>query len=171
MADVTYRIIIEGMGGGGSDAPRTTAATPSGEELSPKGSGGNDAGNPLGKFYKTMKGSAAVGLALKYANTVATTYINRVELRTGRSTYQEQLNYTKQTTMRGLGIGVAILGGVVTGNPLLALGGVVSAFDWALDIGISQGNLNIARAVNNVSIGMANIRAGAGGDRHGKANY
>lgn len=173
MADVTYRIIIEGMGGEG-DAPKTTAATPSGDEISPKPAGGGGTTAETGGFskaYKTIKNSAAVGLALKYANTAITTAINRVELRTGRATYQEQLNYQKSATIRGLGIAASIIGGLATGNYLLAVGGAVSALDWGIEIGIAQENLNIERAVNNVSIGMANVRAGAGGDRHGKSNY
>ena len=169
MADVTYRIIIEGMGGEG-DAPKTTAATPSGDEISPRSTGSGTTAETGGfaKAYKVIKNSAAVGLALKYANTTA---INRVELRTGRATYQEQLNYQKSATIRGLGIAASIIGGLATGNYLLAVGGAVSALDWGIEIGIAQENLNLERAVNNVSIGMANIRAGAGGDRHGKSNY
>lgn len=173
MADVTYRIIIEGMGGEG-DAPKTTAATPSGDEISPKPTGGGGTTAETGGFskaYKVIKNSAAVGLALKYANTAITTKINRVELRTGRATYQEQLNYQKTATIRGLGIAASIIGGLATGNYLLAVGGAVSALDWGIEIGIAQENLNIERAVNNVSIGMANVRAGAGGDRYGRSNY
>ena len=173
MADVTYRIIIEGMGGEG-DAPKTTAATPSGDEISPKPTGGGGTTAETGGFskaYKAIKNGAAVGLALKYANTAITTVINRVELRTGRATYQEQLNYQKSATIRGLGIAASIIGGLATGNYLLAVGGAVSALDWGIEIGIAQENLNIERAVNNVSIGMANVRAGAGGDRYGRSNY
>ncbi|MBR3680621.1 MAG: hypothetical protein IKL79_01295 [Clostridia bacterium] len=174
MADVTYRIIIEGMGSGAADAtPKTTAATPSGDDVSPKPSpspsGGGTGG--IADLYRAIKKSAAVGLALKYVNLFATTEINRVELRTGRATYQAELNYKKSAAMRGLAIGGSFVGAAITGNPLLAVAGVVSAVDWGLEIGIAQENLNIERAVSNVSIGMANIRAGAGGDRFGKSGY
>lgn len=179
MADVTYRIIIEGMGGGSADStPKTTAATPSGVDVSPSpspsptggGTGGGGAGG-IADLYGAIKKSAAVGLALKYLNLFATTEINRVELRTGRATYQAELNYKKSAAMRGLAIGGSFVGAAIMGNPLLAVAGVVSALDWGLEIGIAQENLNIERAVNNVSIGMANIRAGAGGDRFNRANY
>ena len=172
MADVTYRIIIEGMGGEG-DAPKTTAATPSGDEISPHPTSGGTT-TETGSFVKTymfLKNSAAAGLALTYANTAITTYINRVELRTGRSTYQEQLNYQKSATLRGLGIAASIIGGLVTGNYLLAVGGVSAAVDWGINTTIAKDTLNLERAVNNVSIGMANVRAGAGGDRYGRSNY
>ena len=167
MADVTYRIIVEGLGGG-SDAPKTTAATPTGEEVSPKPAPASSSGGGEKSLYGAIKGSAAVGIALKYANLAITTEINRVELRTGRATYQAELNYQKSAITRAIGIGASLVGAVATGNPLLAVGGVVSAVDWISEVSISQENINIARAVNNVTVGMANIRAGAGGDRYGK---
>lgn len=175
MADVTYRIIIEGMGGKG-DAPKTTAATPSGDEISPHPTGGGTTTETGGfahsyTYMMAMKNSAAVGIALKYANTAITTAINRVELRTGRATYQEQLNYQKSATIRGLGIAASIIGGLATGNYLLAVGGVSAAVDWGINTTLAKDTLNLERAVNNVSIGMANVRAGAGGDRYGRSNY
>lgn len=165
MADVVYRIVIEGSGTGGADsAPATTATTPSGTSVSP-------APPSIYDKYKTIRNSAPVALALKYVNKAITTNISRVDLRTGRSTYQEQLQWTYSTAMKGLAIGGAIVGGIASGNYLLALGGVVSAVDTAIDYGIAERNLNLERRVENISIGMANIRAGAGGDRHGRATY
>lgn len=171
MADVTYRIIIEGMGGGGGgsggasggSAPRSTAVSPKGEDVSP--------GKALYDSYKAIKNAAPVALALKYVNKAVTTSINLVELRTGRSTYQEQLNWTYSTALKGLGIVGSIAAGFVTGNPLLIIGGLATAADTAIDYGIAQQTLNLERRVENISIGMANIRAGAGGDRNNRATY
>lgn len=163
MADVTYRIILQGKAGGGTSAPKSTATTPKGEEISPVKRGYDT--------YKMVRNSAPVALALKYAHTAITTNINRIDLRTGRSTYQQQQQWTYSTALKGLSIVGAIVGGIATQNYLVALGGVVSAVDMGVDYAIEQKNINIERRVENIGIGMANIRAGAGGDRHSRATY
>lgn len=163
MADVTYRIILQGNGGGGLSKPRSTAITPKGEDISPM--------EQAYGAYKQVRNCAAVSLALKYANTAITTSINRIDLRTGRTTYQQQLQWQYSTALKGLSIVGAIVGGVATQNYLAVIGGVVSAIDMGVDYAIEQKNINIERRVENIGIGMANIRAGAGGDRHNRATY
>lgn len=168
MADVTYRIIIEGMGGGasgtgGATTPKSVATSPKGEELSP-------AAALFGK-YKAIRNSAPVALALKYANTAITTGINLIDLRSGRSTYQQQIQWKYNTALKGIGIVGSIAAGAITGNPLLALAGVATAVDTLLDYGIAQQRIDLERRVENIGIGMANIRAGAGGDRNNRATY
>ena len=162
MADVTYKIIIEGTGGGGGgaggDSPRSVAATPKGDEISPMES--------LYKKYQTVKNCAPVAYALKYANKAVSTEINRVALRTGRTTYQEQLQWTYSTALKGVAIAGAIVVGLATQNYLLALGGVMSAVDTVVDYGIADENIRLERKVENISVGMANVRAGAGGNRN-----
>lgn len=166
MADVTYRIILQGKGGAGGGAPKSTATTPKGEDLSPKK---EDLG--YSDMYKAVRNSAPVALALKYAHTAITTNINRIDLRTGRTTYQQQLQWQYSTALKGLSIVGAIVGGAATQNYLAVVGGVVSAIDMGVDYAIEQKNINIERRVENIGIGMANIRAGAGGDRHSRATY
>ena len=163
MADVTYRIILQGKGGAGSSKPKSTATTPKGEDISPM--------DQAYGAYKTVRNCAAVSLALKYANTAITTSINRIDLRTGRTTYQQQLQWQYSTALKGLSIVGAIVGGMATQNYLAVVGGVVSAIDMGVDYAIEQKNINIERRVENIGIGMANIRAGAGGDRHSRATY
>lgn len=163
MADVTYRIILQGKGGGGSSKPKSTATTPKGEDISPM--------EQAYGAYKQVRNCAAASLALKYAHTAITTNINRIDLRTGRSTYQQQQQWTYSTALKGLSIVGAIVGGMATQNYLAVVGGVVSAIDMGVDYAIEQKNINIERRVENIGIGMANIRAGAGGDRHSRATY
>lgn len=163
MADVTYRIILQGKGGAGGGAPKSTATTPKGEDISPVKQGYDT--------YKMVRNSAPVALALKYAHTAITTNINRIDLRTGRTTYQQQQQWTYSTALKGLSIVGAIVAGAATQNYLAVVGGVVSAIDMGVDYAIEQKNINIERRVENIGIGMANIRAGAGGDRHSRATY
>lgn len=163
MADVTYRIILQGKGGAGSGKPKSTATTPKGEDISPM--------EQAYGAYKQVRNCAAVSLALKYAHTAITTEINRIDLRTGRTTYQQQQQWAYSTALKGLSIVGAIVGGIATQNYLAVVGGVVSAVDMGVDYAIEQKNINIERRVENIGIGMANIRAGAGGDRHNRATY
>ena len=112
-----------------------------------------------------------MALALKYARTAITTNINRVELRTGRSTYQQQLQWQYSTALKTASIAGALALGTATAHPTLMLAGVVSAVDMGVDYAINRRNIDIERRVENIGIGMANIRASAGGDRHGRSTY
>lgn len=163
MADVTYRFVFESSGGGGSSDSRrsSVARTTSGEDVEE---------SAVGKFIggiNAVKKMAPVGYALKFANQVISSEINRVELRTGNALLQEKISYAYGTTGRVLAIGGAIIGGLATGNYLVAAGGLVSAISWGVDIAQEQTNINLSRRVENIGIGMANIRAGAGGNRNG----
>ena len=162
MADVTYKILIEAVNGGGAggDSPRSTAITPSGEDVSPK------TDTAASAVISYAKSAANVGLALKYASKVITTDINRVSLRTGRAMYQQQLNWTFSTATKTAGILAALAGALVTGNPLLAMAGMASALDAQFDYQLQKENIRLEKNVEDISIGMANIRAGAGGSRN-----
>ena len=161
MADVTYRIIIDSAGGSSSRNVKSVATTPKGENISPT--------ENFAKLYNSAIKSAPVALALKYARTAITTNINRVELRTGRSTYQQQLQWQYSTALKTASIAGALALGIATGNPLLAVAGVTSLVDTAVDYAIAERDIAISRSVENIGIGMANIRAGAGGNRTGRS--
>ncbi|MBQ7363524.1 MAG: hypothetical protein IJW48_03620 [Clostridia bacterium] len=49
--------------------------------------------------------------------------------------------------------------------------GIGSAISWGVDIFVAQEQINLQRAVENIGISQANIRAGAGGDRSGRSMY
>ena len=162
MADVTYRFLFESTGGSSSSSHRSSVArTTSGEDVEE---------TSVSRFVRgieAIRKMAPVGYALKFANQAITAEINRVELRTGNALLQEKISYAYSTTGRVLTIGGAIIGGALTGNPLAVAGGVMSAISWGVDIAQEQTNINLARRVENIGIGMANIRAGAGGNRNG----
>lgn len=165
MADVTYQIIIKGEGNASeSNANNTNAQKGSGVSTTLKG---DDAGgSPVKKIAKT--GFAVASIA---ANKAVTTYINRVGVRTGNVTYQERLSYTYSTAKKAVGIAAMIGGGIATQNPMLVFAGVTSAVSWGVDLAVAQEQINLQRAVEGIGISQANIRAGAGGDRSGKATY
>lgn len=162
MADVTYRFVFESTGGSSPSSHRSSVArTTSGEEVE------DTALTKLVKGYNAIRKMAPVGYALKFAKQFVSAEVNRVELRTGNALLQEKVSYVYSTAGRILTIGGAIMGGLATGNYLVAAGGLVSAISWGVDIAQEQTNINLARRVENIGIGMANIRAGAGGNRNG----
>jgi hypothetical protein len=81
------------------------------------------------------------------------------------------MNYTLNAAERAIGIGAAIIGGLATQNYLVALAGIGAAASWGVDIAVAKEQINLERQVEYIGISQANIRAGAGGDRYGKANF
>ena len=127
----------------------------------------------INHFHISKKAGVMMGVAAvkKVGNRVATTYISQIGVRTGNVTLQEKLAYDKGVAMRAIGIGTTLIVGAATGNPLAIAAGVGSAISWGVDIAVAQEQLNLERAVENIGIQQANIRAGAGGDRSGRNTY
>ena len=166
MPDVTYEIVIRGEGVEKEQANNLNAQKGHGVAISPnsENSGG------FGLSSKQIK-SMGIATAKVAFNKAHTRYINQVGVRTGNTTYQEKLSYTYSTAKRALNI-VGMLGaGAITGNPMFIFAGVTSAVSWAVDLSIAQEQINLERAVENIGISQANIRAGSGGDRSGRATY
>lgn len=165
MADVSYVITIKNEASGGGTAPsgsakRGVAKTTQGDSAS---------GFQLNKKQAAMMGVAAVR---QIGNRVASVYIdNHVGLAEGHTTLQAKLNYNKQVANRLINIGLPLVVGVATGNPMAVIAAVGSAISWGVDVAVAQDRINIQRSVENVGIGMANVRAGAGGDRSGRNPY
>lgn len=163
---MSYRIIIsdetEGKVNGGS-AGKSVASSNSGESLSPFGQFVKDA--------KAVMAMAPVSYAMKYADLAVTTAINRVELRTGNSIQQQKIEYAYSTTKQLVSAAGSIIYGVASQNYVAAVAGAMSLVGMGVKAGIEEYNLNIHHAIENVSIRMANVRAGAGGERNGTKGY
>ena len=59
-----------------------------------------------------------------------------------------------------LAAGISVAVGAFT-NPLVAAVGVASLVNMGMQYAIAKENLNIAKSVESVGLGMANIRAGS----------
>ena len=154
-----------------SGAGNGIAPTLSGEPVD-GGGGGEEKNGGFSDFVdkvNKIKKFAPVAYALKYADLAIATEINRVELRTGHSTLQEKLNYEYSMAKRIAGAGATILGGILTGNPLVAVAGAMSLVNTGVQIAIAEENIRIAREVEGIGIEQANIRAGSGGGRYGRS--
>lgn len=161
MADVTYRFLFEstGTGTGTKKRKKSVASTMSGESAE-----GKKADSP--SALEAISSLAPFGYALKFATKQINAEINRVELRTGNAILQEKISYTYSTAGRIIAIGAAVVGGLATGNYLAAGAGLMSALSWGVDMQNQRINIDLSRRIQGIGIGMANIRAGAGGNRN-----
>jgi hypothetical protein len=158
--NVSYSFIIEDKTGGGSGRQIKPPSAPTSDGMSKKES----------RQIKTLAKSAPLQ-ALKFADMLITAEINRVELRTGLTTLQQQIKWKKQTATQIGTAAVAIGMGIATQNYVAVVGGLISLVSMGIRYGIAEQDLLIERAVADVGIGMANIRAGTGGDRNSRATY
>lgn len=70
---------------------------------------------------------------------------------------------------RSVNAGLGLVMGIVTGTPVLAIGAIAgSAISAGVEYVQRSNQLQLERSVENVSIGMADIRSGVGGGRFGK---
>ena len=169
MPDVNYIITIRhegGSGGSGGTSPGV-APTVSGESAT---GDGNVIGDLYGAYQKATK-IAPIAFAMKLIDSTVTREINRVELRTGHSTYQERISWSYGVAKRTLLTGALLIGGIATGNPVAIGGAVLSAANRGIELIQAAEDLRISRAVEDVGIDMANIRAGSYGDRGRRDGY
>jgi hypothetical protein len=158
-ATVEYIITIKGEGVGDGGRLKSNKAVAS----TAQSDGGGNKSNA-----NSVLSAVSVGAV---ANKIATTIINRVGVTTGQTTMQERLNFQYNTAKRLGMTGVSLITGAASGNWGMVVASVASLANWGIDIGLAQANINTERRVEQIGIKQANIRAGAGGDRNGKATY
>lgn len=121
----------------------------------------------------SKEGAKAFGKAMVAYSTVksfATQVINHevsmVQLRTGSNELQQRANFTNQMIQKGVGIlegGIA--GAMVGGLPGFIVGTGLSLLHTMISYGQKQQELDTQRTVENQSIQMNYVRAGASGSR------
>ena len=169
MPDVNYIITIRhegGSGGSGGTSPGV-APTVSGESATGEE---NVIGSIWNRATKITK-LAPIAYSLKMLDSIATREGNRVELRTGHSTYQERISWSYGVAKRALSTGALLIGGIATNNPLAISGAVISTIFQEVEVAQAAQDIRISRAVESVGIDMANIRAGSYGDRGRRDGY
>lgn len=164
MADskVTYEIIIsQGGNGGGSAASSGIAghgiggAAESGITPDEKGF--------LQKSYEglqAIKGFAPVAAVASVGKQIAMWQVSVANRNSGNSLMQRKIDVGMQLATQTLAAGGMILGGLITGNPLLVLGGVTSAVTTGLNYAKEQEQVNYERSWENMSLVYARERAG-----------
>ncbi len=118
-----------------------------------------------------IKPMAALGIAKQVATTVISHNVNTVALRTGQEELQQRMQFRWEMTQKGASLLGSVAVGAMTGGLAGAVVGAgVSVMMTALDYAQRSNEINLNRTAENISIDMANTRAGAMDDRQGR-NY
>lgn len=163
MADRNYTITIkiDGESSARSQSPIAGSTKQSDTEEVKKYSFEKDASGALKKLvsYKAVK---------SFATQIVNHEISQVELRTGSRELQDRATFINETVQRGLGIVEGVALGAVAGGPIGAvIGALVGVTHTAISYAQRQDTLNLQRSIENASIQMNYIRAGANGSRRG----
>ena len=163
----TYEIIIKGDGTaeGGEKKKRTVspnAKAPSDEKKAANG-------------RQIITGVAAYTFAKNLTSGIISHEIRMVGLRTGQVERQQMRQFNYQVGQQVFSFGESIAMGALMGSaggPGGALAGAaiaatMSAVNYAVGVGQRQDEINTNRAIESLSIGMANIRAGSLDSRGG----
>lgn len=137
--------------------------------------GGETAKSSAGKSSKesltagqlaTAKGLVAWKKASPWVNQVVSHEIGLVELRTGSRIQQQKAEFAMQVASEAIGFGESVLTGYAIGNvPGAIIGGVMSLGHTLLSISQKAQTINEQRSLENRSIQLNYIRAGALGSR------
>ena len=154
----TYSIIIKNGTGGGSSAPADPA--------SPKQKSAKEEGS---KAKKIISAGAMYGIAKQTAARVISHQINTVALRTGKNELQERLQFQYNVASQAFSVAQNVAIGYMTGNiPGAVVAAAVSIGSIAIDHAIKSNELRMSRQLEDIQIGLADIRAGSLGDRTGR---
>lgn len=159
MADNEYKIVIQlpdedtsgnvVSGGGGGKRSTQTA-----EEKQAAGAA------------NAVKGLVSFSAVRAFANNLISYEISQVELRTGAREYEQKLRFGYEVTNKVMNIGMATVAGAMTGGVIgAAVGFIGSTFYTALGYMQNANTLRTQQNLEDVSIGMANLRAGVSGRR------
>lgn len=157
-----YSLTVYYNGKPTSSAPGTPAGTGIGKQKA-------ESKENLGQVSKVLGVSSMVGFAKRAAVSAIQFQVNTVELRTGSQALQERYTMWQNNAMRVYNASEGLLIGIATGNPLIAVGSIATSLAFAgLEYAHRVEKLRLEQSVENVSIGLANIRAGVGGSRLGR---
>ncbi len=161
MADTSYYIKIS-VDGEKKSEKKTSASTGDGWQRQANPKKKEDSGNGLIGGAKMLMNCAAVRSVAQIGGQLIRAEMNRVELRTGNARLQAKQNYTVNRALT-YGAYTASIGiGLITANPAAMVAGVMGFVNEGVRIANAQKDLDIAKQVESVGIGMANARAGAG---------
>lgn len=99
------------------------------------------------------------------ADKIVNYNISQVSLRTGASEYEQRLSFTYNTASQVVGAGAALATGGPAGLAVAAIGLAVSGIHKIMAITQKEDTLRMQESLENVSMGMARVRAGTSGRR------
>lgn len=159
--DRQYQIVIENKGGTGK--ANSPIANDQNESDSDKGKG--LLSKSAAKAY--VAGYAAYTKVKSFASQIYSHEVSMVQLRTGSNEEQERANFTRDMLSKGLNmLEAGAMTALVTGNVLgFAIGAGITVAQTLISYGQNQDRINTQRTLENQSIQLNYIRAGARGSR------
>ena len=159
MAKNTYYIVFENKDG---------------EEQSPVAKNKDSAGSSeydkdIKALTKGVKGYATLSYAKNVTDRIVTSQLNMVSLRTGHEELQQRMQFAYGVAKKGVGIVEgAIMGGSVASGAGALIGAVVGLADTMINVAIKSNEIGVRQDLENQTLALNRIRAGAGQDRSGK---
>lgn len=160
MAESTYHLYIHAEDFAGSKSAVAGQNGGAGTSSKPQGNKGAEGAS------KALMGLVSYSSIAATADKLIGYEVSQVELRTGAREYEQKLQFGYSMAKKGVGIGAAVVGGIATGNlPAVAIGLVAAGINSVIKISQNANTLRTQESLENISIGMANVRAGTAGRR------
>ena len=164
MANYSLTVYYKGSGGNGG---KQSAGAPAGREK--KSRRKSQAEKNLTQAKKLLGAAAMVGYAKDALASYYEYRVSTTNIRYGSQALEDRYRMWQNNITRTANAGIGLVMGIVTGNPVLAIGSIAgSAISAGVEYVQRSNQLQLERSVENVSIGLANIRSGVGGGRFGK---
>lgn len=160
MADNEYKIVIQ------LQNEDSSGNVMSGGEIAGKQATQTDGEKQAAGAGKALQGLVSYGAVRAFADNLISYEISQVELRTGAREYEQRLRFGYEMANKVLNVGTATVMGAITGGPVGAIVGFVGSTMYTA-IGYMQkaNTLRTQQNLEDISIGMANMRAGVSGRR------
>lgn len=154
-----YKITIKNNTGGDNNSPIAGSNSTTDTQKS-KGLLSKEAAKTYGAVM------VAYGTVKSFTTQIINHEVGKVELRTGSREQQERANFINSTVQKGVGILETMAGGALLGGlPGAIIGTMLGTAHTIISYAQRQDMLNTQRSLENRSIQMNYIRAGANGSR------
>lgn len=153
--------------GGSRSSGKQSAGAPAGREKKRRRK--SQAEKNLTQARRLLGAAAMVGYAKDALATYYNYRVNTTNIRYGSQALEDRYRMWQTNITRTANAGIGLVMGIVTGKPVLAIGAIAgSAISAGVEYIQRSNQLQLERSVENVSIGLANIRSGVGGGRFGR---
>lgn len=157
-----YIIRIKADGSSGSG--KSPVTDPSGSTATDEGSGEKSYWAKSAESAKTAAQKiVSVGTAAAVADKLISYEISSVSLRTGATEYEQKLSYA-YSTIKSTALPL-VMGAVTGGLPGALIGGLFSLAMQGISWAQNAQTINYNKQLENISMGMASMRAGVTGSR------
>ena len=121
------------------------------------------------KFVSKAKKMVSFAAVASSADKLISYNISQVNLQTGATEYEQRLNAAYSLGKQFVGAGAALIGGALMGGPagfaVAAIGIVSSGINQLISYEQRKQTLQTQQSLENITIGMQNVRAGTTGRR------